>query len=221
MLNFREQFEGLDLNDPASWPTAPKLALMLFVFCMGCAGVYFFDTQSQMAEVVAMKMKEVELKQSYVEKKAVAVNLDLYKKRLQEIDVAFGALLRQLPDKSEVDRLILDINQAGLAKGLQFELFKPAAQEEKKDFYAELPVEIMVTGDYHRLGGFASDVAQLSRIVTLNDVSITPGKDGLTMSAKAKTFRYLSDDEVASQKKAADAAKKAGQAPGQPVGGAK
>ena len=134
------------------------------------------------------------------------MNLDLYRQQLREIDSSFGALLKQLPNKSQMDALLVDINQAGLGRGLQFELFKPAPQETMKDFYAELPVSVRVTGSYHDMGQFASDIAQLSRIVTLNDIAINPaGKDGsvLAMDTSAKTFRYLDEEEVAKQKKAA------------------
>jgi len=127
---------------------------------------------------------------------------------LCEIDSSFGALLKQLPNKSQMDALLVDINQAGLGRGLQFELFKPAPRENVKDFYAELPVSVRVTGSYHDMGQFASDIAQLSRIVTLNDITIAPisgSKDSglLAMDTTAKTFRYLDDEEVAKQKKAA------------------
>jgi len=135
--------------------------------------------------------------------------VDLHRQQLREIDTQFGALLRQLPNKSQMDALLVDINQAGLGRGLQFELFKPAPQESLRDFYAELPIQVKVMGNYHDMGAFASDVGQLSRIVTLNDVKIDAGKDGtLTMEAIARTFRYLDDQELASQRKAAAAAKK-------------
>jgi type IV pilus assembly protein PilO len=134
----------------------------------------------------------------------------LHRQQLREIDNSFGALLKQLPNKSQMDALLVDINQAGLGRGLQFELFKPAPKETVRDFYAELPVSVRVTGGYHDMGQFASDIAQLSRIVTLNDIVISPtGKDGgaLAMETTAKTFRYLDEEEVAKQKKAAAAAK--------------
>ena len=142
----------------------------------------------------------------------MSINLDLYRQQLREIDNSFGALLKQLPNKSQMDALLVDINQAGLGRGLQFDLFKPAPQETMKDFYAELPVSVRVTGSYHDMGQFASDIAQLSRIVTLNDIVIGPaGKDGsvLAMDTTAKTFRYLDEEEVAKQKKAKSPAKAA------------
>ena len=127
--------------------------------------------------------------------------------QLKEIEQSFGALLKQLPNKSEMDALLTDINQAGLGRGLQFELFKPSTQERMADFYAELPISVKVTGNYHDMGAFASDVAQLPRIVTLNDIGIVNDKGTLTMEATAKTFRYLDDEEIAKQKKAAKDAK--------------
>jgi type IV pilus assembly protein PilO len=149
------------------------------------------------------------LKQEYSSKKAQAINLDLYVQQLKEVEQQFGALLRQLPSKSEMDALLSDINQAGLGRGLQFDLFKPSG-ERLQDFYAELPVDVRVTGSYHDIGAFASDVAQLSRIVTLNDIAISnkdPKDPVLTMEAVAKTFRYLDDDEIAAQRKAKEAQK--------------
>src|SRR4026209_684858 len=155
-------------------------------------------------------MKETKLKDEYVSKKKQSINLDLQRQQLREIDTQFGALLKQLPNKSQMDALLVDINQAGLGRGLQFDLFKPAPQETLRDFYAELPIQVKVAGNYHDMGAFASDVGQLSRIVTLNDVKIEAGKDGnLTMEAAARTFRCLDDQEVAQQRKAASAAKKA------------
>ena len=160
--------------------------------------------RSQIEELEAGRHKEVKLKEEYVNKKRQAVNLDLHRQQLRDIDAQFGALLKQLPNKSQMDALLVDINQAGLGRGLQFELFKPAAAELRRDFYAELPIDVKVTGNYHDMGAFASDVGQLSRIVTLKDVSIATAKDGnLTMDAIARTFRYLDDDEIAAQRKAA------------------
>jgi type IV pilus assembly protein PilO len=144
-----------------------------------------------------------------VAKKKQAVNLDLHKQQLREIDTQFGALLKQLPNRSQMDALLVDINQAGLGRGLQFELFKPAGQEIVRDFYAELPITVKVVGVYHDMGAFASDVGQLSRIVTLNDVAIQAQKDGnLVMDVTARTFRYLDEEEVAAQRKAAATARK-------------
>jgi len=151
--------------------------------------------------------EEAKLRVSYSEKKAKAVNLELYVQQLKEIEQAFGALLKQLPNKSEMDALLTDINQAGLGRGLQFELFRPATRERIAEFYAELPITVRVTGTYHDMGAFASDVAQLPRIVTLNDIGITNDKGTLVMDATAKTFRYLDEDEIAKQRKSAKGAK--------------
>ena len=155
------------------------------------------------------RAQEVKLKQDYVNKKRQAVNLDLHKQQLREIDTQFGALLKQLPNKSQMDALLVDINQAGLGRGLQFELFKPAGREVVRDFYAELPISVRVVGTYHDMGAFASDVGQLSRIVTLNNVEIEASKTGnLTMNVIARTFRYLDEEEIAAQRKAAAGARK-------------
>lgn len=206
MNKLLDQFKYLNPKDPGAWPVLPKL-LALIVILMALVGAgYVADWQGQVDELAAGAEQEAKLKEEYKNKKQQAVNLDLHRQQLREIDSSFGALLKQLPNKSQMDALLVDINQAGLGRGLQFELFKPAPQETMKDFYAELPVSVRVTGGYHDMGQFASDIAQLSRIVTLNDIVITPaGKDGsvLGMDTTAKTFRYLDDEEVAKQKKAA------------------
>ena len=202
-----EQFKYLNPKDPGTWPALPKLLALLATLVALVAAGYVADWQSQMDELVAGAEQEAKLKDDYKGKKQLAVNLDLYRQQLREIDISFGALLKQLPNKSQMDALLVDINQSGLGRGLQFELFKPAPRETMKEFYAELPVSVRVTGSYHDMGQFASDIAQLSRIVTLNDISINPapGKDGsvLTMDTSAKTFRYLDDEEIAKQKKTA------------------
>jgi type IV pilus assembly protein PilO len=174
------------------------------------AAAYFFDWQGQLEELEAGRAQEAKLKQEYVDKKRQAVNLDLLENQKREIETSFGALLKQLPNKSQMEALLVDINQAGLGRGLQFELFRPAPSETVRDFYAELPITVKVTGNYHDMGAFASDIGQLPRIVTLNDINLNVGKDGtLTMDTVAKTFRYLDDEEVASQRAAAKAAKAA------------
>jgi type IV pilus assembly protein PilO len=170
---------------------------------------YFGLWQGQLEELELGKANEVKFKQDYLNKKKQAVNLDLHKQQLREIDTQFGALLKQLPNRSQMDALLVDINQAGLGRGLQFELFKPAGQEIVREFYAELPITVKVVGVYHDMGAFASDVGQLSRIVTLNDVAIQAAKDGnLVMDVTARTFRYLDDEEVSAQRKAAAGARK-------------
>lgn len=166
----------------------------------------FLDWQDQWEALNKAKGEEVKLKETYLAKKKDAVNLDIYRQQLKDIEQSFGALLKQLPNKSDMDALLIDINQAGLGRGLQFELFKPAASETITEFYAELPITVKVTGSYHDIGAFASDISQLPRIVTLNDISIAPGSKGdLVLDATAKTFRYLDENEVAAKKKPAAA----------------
>src|SRR5579859_838528 len=198
------QFRGLNPRDPGAWPPLPKAILLFSVVALLLKAGYMFDWQDQLAQLDEGAAAEVKLKDEYVAKQQQAINLDLYRQQLREIDSSFGALLKQLPNRSQMDALLVDINQAGLGRGLQFELFKPAPAETKKEFYAELPVTLKLTGGYHDMGQFASDVGQLSRIVTLNDVNIQAQKDGvLTMDATARTFRYLDDQEVAAQRKSA------------------
>jgi type IV pilus assembly protein PilO len=206
-----QDFKHLNPKDPGTWPALPKLAALLgIVIAIPVAG-YFLDTQEQLDELERGAQDEKKLKDEYLSKKKQAVNLDLHRQQLREIDTQFGALLRQLPNRSQMDALLVDINQAGLGRGLQFELFRPAATEITREFYAELPIQVKVTGTYHDMGAFASDVGQLSRIVTLNDVQIQAGKDGvLTMDATARTFRYLDDEEIAAQRKAQASARKGG-----------
>jgi len=210
MNKLLDQFKHLNPKDPGTWPALPKLLALIAALAALVAAGYVIDWQGQVDELATGAEQEAKLKEEYKSKKQLSVNLDLYRQQLREIDSSFGALLKQLPNKSQMDALLVDINQAGLGRGLQFELFKPAPQESMKDFYAELPVSVRVTGSYHDMGQFASDIAQLSRIVTLNDIVIGPAsKDGsvLGMDTIAKTFRYLDEEEVAKQKKAASAAK--------------
>jgi type IV pilus assembly protein PilO len=204
-----EEFKRTNWQDPGTWHWAPKILVLLSILIGIPVAGFFADTQGQIEQLEAGRAEQEKLKQEYLNKKRQAVNLDLHRQQLREIDTQFGALLRQLPNKSQMDALLVDINQAGLGRGLQFDLFKPAPQETMRDFYAELPIQVKVAGNYHDMGAFASDVGQLSRIVTLNDVKIDTQKDGtLTMEAIARTFRYLDDQEVAAQRKAAAAAKK-------------
>ncbi|MCU0804526.1 MAG: type 4a pilus biogenesis protein PilO [Burkholderiales bacterium] len=210
MKAFSEQFRNLNTRDPGSWPPLPKIVLLVAVFAAILAAAYFLDWQTQLEDLDAGRAQEAKLKDEYVAKKAQAVNLDLYRQQAREIESSFGALLKQLPNRSQMEALLVDINQSGLGRGLQFELFKPAQSETVKDFYAELPISLKVVGNYHDMGAFASDIAQLSRIVTLNDLGITVNKDGnLVLDSTAKTFRYLDDEELAAQRKAAKAAKAA------------
>jgi type IV pilus assembly protein PilO len=171
------------------------------------AGWWFF-WNDQLTELDTKVAEEETLKQQFVDKKRQSVNLDLYTQQLGEIDRSFGALLKQLPNKSEIEALLIEVNQAGLGRGLQFELFRPG-QEQLKDFYAELPIAVKINGSYHDFGTFAADIAKLPRIVTLNNIAISVGKDGiLTLDATTKTFRYLDEEEVSRQKKATQGAKK-------------
>jgi type IV pilus assembly protein PilO len=205
-----DDIRRLNLRDAGNWPLLPKMLMLGLVFIAIVAAGGFFDWKDQLEALDKQQDEELKLKQSYAEKKAKAVNLELYVQQLREIEQSFGALLKQLPNKSEMDALLTDINQAGLGRGLQFELFRPASQERVADFYAELPISVRVTGTYHDMGAFASDVAQLPRIVTLNDIGIVNDKGTLTMEATAKTFRYLDEEEVAKQRKAAKDAKEKG-----------
>jgi type IV pilus assembly protein PilO len=209
-IDFRalaDDFKHLDPKDVGAWPLAPRVATLLGLFVAIVAAGWWFVWTSQNEELEATRQDEIQLKEQYVSKKKLAVNLDLYKQQLNEIDRSFGALLKQLPNKSEVEALLVEITQAGLGRGLQFELFKPGG-ESKREFYAEQPFIIRVTGTYHDIGAFASDIGKLSRIVTLNDLSMTPGKSGrLTVDATTRTFRYLDENEVAAQRKASKPAK--------------
>ena len=206
-----EEFKRTNWKDAGTWGVAPKLLVLVAILIGVPTMAYIGFVQSQLEELETGRQSEAKLKEQYLTKKKTAVNLDLHRQQLREIDTQFGALLRQLPNRSQMDALLVDINQAGLGRGLQFELFKPSAGEITREFYAERPITIKVVGTYHDMGGFAGDVGQLSRIVTLNDVTITAGKDGiLTMDATARTFRYLDDEELASQRKSAAAAKKPG-----------
>ena len=198
-----EQFKGLNPKDPGAWPPLPKALLLLVLLIGVLVGAYFLDWADQIEQLEAGRAQEIKLKDEYRNKKQQAINLELYRQQLREIDSSFGALLKQLPNRSQMDALLVDINQAGLGRGLQFELFKPAAQESARDFYAELPIQLKVIGNYHDIGAFASDIGGLSRIVTLNDIALAAGKDGLlVMDATAKTFRYLGEEEIASQRRA-------------------
>jgi type IV pilus assembly protein PilO len=199
-----DEIRGTNWKDPGTWGAAPKILVLLAVLVAIPVAGYLVDTNAQIEELEGLQNTERTLKQQYLDKKKLAINLDLYRQQLREIDTQFGTLLRQLPNRSQMDALLVDINQAGLGRGLQFELFRPAPRETVREFYAELPITVKVVGNYHDMGAFASDVGQLSRIVTLNDVSIQAGKDGLlTMDATARTFRYLDDEEIAAQRKAA------------------
>ena len=210
-INFNQiadDFKHTNWKDPGTWSFPPKLLVLVAIFVAIPVGGYFGIWAGQIEELERGVAQEVSLKKDYLAKKTQAINLDLHKQQLREIDTQFGALLKQLPNKAQMDALLVDINQAGLSRGLQFELFRPAPSETAREFYSELPITLKLTGTYHDMGGFAADVGQLPRIVTLNDVAIEAGKDGnLSMDVTARTFRYLDEDEVAAQRKAAAAKK--------------
>lgn len=197
------QFRNLDPNDPSRWPVFPRYALFLVVIVALVVALWFLWLNTSEAELEVEQTKEVTLREEYKKKLGKAVNLEALKKQREQVQQYVTQLEKQLPSKAEMDALLSDINQAGLGRSLQFDLFRPG-QVAVKDYYAELPITVRVTGRYHDLGAFASDIANLSRIVTLNNLTILPGKEGvLAMDATAKTFRYLDADEVAAQAKAA------------------
>jgi type IV pilus assembly protein PilO len=203
-----DELNKLNFRDIGNWPLLPKIAVLVILLLAILAAGYWFDWSSQLETLDASREQEAQLKETFLGKKKQAINLEIYKQQLKDIEQSFGALLRQLPNKSEMDALLTDINQAGLGRGLQFDLFKPSPQETITEFYAERPINIRVTGSYHDLGAFASDISQLSRIVTLDSINVTTGKGGdLVMDGIARTYRYLDDDEVAAQKKAAKSKK--------------
>jgi len=209
-MSLIDDLNKLNLREIGIWPAPFKIAAMVVLFALIVTAGYFLVWRDQFDQLDRARQEEQKLRNEFLEKKKQAVNLDLYRQQLAEIEQAFGALVRQLPNKSEMDALITDINQAGLGRGLEFELFKPG-QETIKGEIAELPIAIKVSGDYHDLGRFASDIAQLPRIVNLRDINIYPAKDGkLIMEATAVTYRYLDEEELAAQRKAAREAKQKG-----------
>ncbi len=207
-----DDLKRLDPKDIGNWPIIPKAVALCGLFILILFAGYWFDWQNQLADLDIAKEKESQLRETFISKKKQSVNLDIYRRQLKDLEQAFGALIKQLPNKAEMDALLTDINQAGLGRGLEFDLFRPANSETLSEFYAERPISIRVTGNYHDLGAFASDVSRLPRIVTLNEINITPSGQTLTMSAVAKTYRYLDENELAAQKatqrKAAKEAKK-------------
>ena len=197
----KAQFAGLDANNPASWPAVPRYALCGVVAIVVVVALWFVWLSASDEELTAEQAKELQLKEDYKKKLAQAVNLDALKKQREQVQQYVTQLEKQLPSKAEMDALLSDINQAGLGRSLQFELFRPG-QVSVKEYYAELPIAVRVTGKYHDVGAFAADISNLSRIVTLNNLSLTPGKDGnLILDTTAKTFRYLDSEEIALQRK--------------------
>jgi type IV pilus assembly protein PilO len=215
-MSLIDDLKTLDTKQPGNWPWPIKIGAFFIIFVLIQVAAWFLLWQAQTEEIERGRAEVTKLKDVFIEKKKLAVNLEAYKQQRAEIEQAFGALLKQLPNKSEMDALLIDINQAGLGRGLAFELFKPASQENFTEFYAELPVNIKVTGQYHDLGAFASDVAKMPRIVLLTDLKLDPPKEGvLTMEAIAKTYRYLDEEEVNKQRKTAkDKSTKGGKAGG-------
>ncbi|GAA5176423.1 type 4a pilus biogenesis protein PilO [Niveibacterium umoris] len=205
-----QDFRQLDPNDPGLWPLAPRIAALVGILVVLLGVAWWFDWKSQGEELEQKLQEESQLKEEWLGKKRQAVNLDEHRKQLAEIDRQFGALLKQLPSKTEMENLLIDVNQAGLGRGLQFELWKPGT-EQLRDFYAEVPVAIRITGNYHDIGNFVGDVAKLPRIVTLNEIALETNKDGsLKMDAVALTYRYLDDAEVAKQRRDKAAQNKGG-----------
>ena len=202
-----KQFKNLDSKDPSSWPALPRYLVFVAIAAACVTGLWFLWLSDTQLELTTEQEKEVKLREEYKTKLAKAVSLDALKKQREQVQQYVIQLEKQLPSKAEMDALLSDINQAGLGRSLQFELFRPG-QVLVKDYYAELPIALRVTGRYHDMGAFAADIANLSRIVTLNNMSILPAKDGaLALDATAKTFRYLDAEEVMAQGKAAAAAK--------------
>lgn len=200
-INLNE-LKNLNPKNPGSWPWVAKILTFVILFASVVMAGALFDWQEQWSALATAKEEESQLKDTFLAKKKQAINLDLIKKQLIETQESFGALLKQLPSKSEMDALLTDINQAGLGRGLQFELFRPGA-EKVNGAFAEQPITIKVTGNYDDIGKFSSDIAMLPRIVTLSEISINPVGAALSMDAVAKTFRYLDEAEVAAQKQAA------------------
>ncbi len=209
------ELNNLDFNNIGSWPVAAK-AVLVIVLCASVLGAgYYFDTQEQQVRLEKVRQTETSLRAEFEKKQAKAANLDAYKQQMKEMEESFGTMLRQLPSKTEVADLLVDVTQTGLASGLEFSLFKPQ-NEIPQEFYAELPIVLNVAGNYHQFGSFVSGVAALPRIVTLHDIKISrhkekeSGEETLLMEATAKTYRYLEDEEIAALGNANASKKKAG-----------
>lgn len=203
-MNLLQELRALDPRDPGRWPFAVRAGAVAVCFVVvALAALYFFVWTDLNPQLQALEDTEGSLRQEFKDKHSKATNLDVYKQQLADIEKSFGAMLRQLPSKTEVDNLLVDISQTGLAAALDQKLFQPDT-EIKKDFYAERPIKIRFAGSYHQFGAFVSGIAALPRIVTLHDVQITPANksgggafDQLQMDLTAKTYRYLDDEEVA------------------------
>jgi type IV pilus assembly protein PilO len=202
-MSIADQFKNVNWKDPGNAAPAPKVMLLVVLLIAVVGAGWYFYWSGLEDDLAKSQADEVQLKADYLKKKQQAINLPELKKQLVQVKQYVATMEKQLPSKSEMDALLTDINQAGLGRGLQFDLFRPGSVVVK-DYYAELPIAVHVTGNYHDLGAFASDIANLSRIVTLNDISISSASNGqLGMDTTAKTFRYLDPDEVADQKKSA------------------
>ena len=214
-INFREQLEAvvsqfryLDSKDPSSWPILPRFSVFIGLVIACLVALWFVWLSDVKAELTKAEATEIQLREEFKVKLVKAISLEALKKQREQVQQYVTQLEKQLPSKAEMDALLSDINQAGLGRSLQFELFRPG-QVSVKEYYAELPISVRVSGRYHDIGAFASDIANLSRIVTLNNLSVTPKPDGtLLLESTAKTFRYLDAGEVTAQRKAATGAKK-------------
>ena len=203
----KAQFVGLNPNDPPSWPALPRYLMCAAVTAVVITSLWFVWLSASDEELTAERATEAKLREDFTKKLSQAASLEALKKQRELVQQYVTQIEKQLPSKAEIDALLSDINQAGLGRSLQFELFRPG-QVSVKEYYAELPIAVRVTGRYHDMGAFAADIANLSRIVTLNNLNLTPAKEGtLTMAATAKTFRYLDNDEIALQRKTAGPAK--------------
>ena len=200
--NLASQFQGLSLDNVGSWPAAPRITMWLFVIAICAVGGWFALWSGQKEQLEQLQTEEQKLKDEYKGKLQQAINLDELRKQREQVSQYVLTLEKQLPSKSEMDALLSDINQAGVGRGLDFELFRPG-QTNVREYYAELPIAVKVSGKYHDLGAFASDIANLPRIVTLNNLNLQTGKGGnLTFDAIAKTYRYLDPEEIAAQRAA-------------------
>ena len=206
-VNFKQladDFKTLDMKDPGLWPLGPRLVILFGVFVTLIVVSWFLGRSPQLDELDVHQQKEKQLKEEWLDKKRQAVNLEAYRKQKEEIDRSFGELLKQLPNKAEMDAMIVDISQAALTRGLKIDLFRPGG-EAKKDFYAEMPISVQMYGAYNDMAMFSGDLARLPRIVTLNNIKLRPKdtKTGniLSLDATVMTYRYLDSEELAAQKK--------------------
>lgn len=201
------ELRNLDPKEAGDWPVPVQLVSALLIFILVLVGAYFVVWQDQWNELQTAQEKETKLKQEFLDKKKQAINLAAYEQQLIDIEQAFGVMLKQLPNKAEMETLLTEINQSGVGRGLLFELFKPGAEVKGAEF-VEQPIDIKVSGSYHDLASFVSDVAKLSRIVTTSDIQLTPQKDILVMVAKVRTYRVLDESEIQAARQAEAEARK-------------